>query len=202
MTREASFGTSTDIHVRFWAKVDSFEAGDSASCSVSPDDAVYTVVRTWQDGEDDNVYRFEDIDVWDTVSSTTSLFFRCDANINAVGDLFYIDKLTVESQSVPEIIVENSDSKGPGGLFVDGSLITGGAYTIEFRNDSAADLVAEAYATDGALSGSWVYTQAFRDYLIRGTAESSTISAFVRQFPGRTDPVTTQEIFILSWDEP
>jgi hypothetical protein len=127
MAREANFGTSTDVRIRFWAKVDSFEAGDASSCSVSPDDAVYTIIRTWQDGEDDNVYRFEDIDVWDTVSSTTSLFFRCDANMNALGDLFYIDKLTVVSQTVPPIIAENSDSKGPGALFVDGSLITGGA---------------------------------------------------------------------------
>ncbi len=89
-----------------------------------------------------------------------------------------------------------------GALFVDLSLITGGASTIEFRNDSAADLVWDAYSTDGALDKTWVFAQAFRDYLINGTAESSTISAFVRQFPGRTDPVTAQEIFVLSWVEP
>lgn len=202
ITREASFGTSTDVRIRFWAKVDSFEAGDTASCSVSPDDAAYTVIRTWLDGEDDNVYRFEDIDVWDTVSSTTSLFFRCDANMDAGGDLFYIDDVEVVSHTLPPIIAESSDTKAPGGLFVDGSLITGGTYTIEFRNDSAADLVSNTYATDGSLNRTWVYTQAFRDYLITGTAESSTISTFVRQFPGRTVPVTAQEIFILSWSEP
>jgi pSer/pThr/pTyr-binding forkhead associated (FHA) protein len=55
----------------------------------------------------------------------------------------------------------------------------------------------------GDRDGSWIADLGSRNgTFVNGTAESSTISAFVRQFPGRTNPVTAQEIFVLSWVEP
>jgi hypothetical protein len=49
--------------LRFWWKASSFEPGDEAYCFVSPDGLDWTLVRTWQDGDDDGTYHQEDIDL-------------------------------------------------------------------------------------------------------------------------------------------
>ncbi|MFH0941735.1 MAG: hypothetical protein V1823_01755 [Chloroflexota bacterium] len=53
----------TNVRLQFWAKADSLESGDVASARVSPDDTNWTTVRSWTDGDDDDTYRFYDIDL-------------------------------------------------------------------------------------------------------------------------------------------
>ncbi len=61
--REVDVTGLTDLRLRFYAKSISFETGETATVSASTDDISYTTLRVWRDGEDDNVYRTEDLDL-------------------------------------------------------------------------------------------------------------------------------------------
>ena len=133
--RAVDTSAESDLKLRFRAKADSFEAGETATLSVSTDDVTYVVVRTWEDGEDDGVYRAEDIDLT-PYGTSTSFWIAFEANVSGPGDRFFVDVVEVVTQPLSAPIAASSDTKGPGSLLVDGSLVTGGAYTIDFFNDS------------------------------------------------------------------
>ena len=201
MERDVDLSGKTNVRLQFWAKASSFETGETATCSVD-DGGGLTVVRLWEDGEDDDVYRFEDIDLSSFTMSATFLIV-CDANMSGAGDQFFIDALEVVSQAFPTPIAEASDTEGPGELFAPASLVTsGGAYTIDFFNDSGVSLVSGSFSTGGASTDTWIYATAFKDYLISSTADGTNIVAFARQIPGPTNPVTRQSVFIESWKDP
>ena len=187
----------TDVRVQFRAKADSFESGETATMSVSPDGVVFTVLRVWEDGEDDNVYRFEDIDI--TVATSSAFWIAFSANTSGVGDLFFVDDVKIVSRALPAPLAENSDTKGPGALLVDGGLITGGSYTFEFFNNSGTELVSAPSGTTGSDGETWVFLQAYKDYLVTATAGETSVSAYIRQVPGPTEPTTGQSVFTESW---
>ena len=198
--RVVDLAGQTDVRIRFWAKADNFEAGETATLSVNTvdDDPTYIVVRLWENGEDDNVYRFEDIDLSPFATSST-LWIKFAANTSGAGDLFYVDTLEMVSQALPTPIAEYADTRGPGALLVDGSLIAGGTYTFDFLNDSGTDLVSNEFGTSGDENETWAYAQAYKDHVVSSTAGGSTVTAYVRQVPGPTEPVTGQRIYIESW---
>ena len=191
----------TDVRLQFWAKASSFDPGETATCSVSPDNVNFTVVRLWIDGEDDDVYRFEDIDL-SGFPMGNDFWIRCNSNMSGTGDLFFIDDLKVVSQAVPTPLAEARGKKGPGELFVDVSLITGGVYTIDFFNDSGTDFVTGPFAITGDADATWIFAEAHKDYLVASTAGAATLEAYIRQIPGPTTPDTRQKVFVQSWREP
>ena len=156
--REVDTSTSTDLRLQFWAKTSSFAPGETATLSVSSNGVDFTSVRTWADGEDDNVYRYEDIDL-SSFATSTGFVIRFKGFMSGVGDLFFIDDLRVVIQNAPSPIVENADIKGPGALLVDGSAVLGGKYTIEFFNNAGTELVSGPFSTTGAEGATWVYAQ-------------------------------------------
>ncbi len=196
--RRAASSTLPNQRIQFWAKAESFEAGETATMSVSTNGIDFTTVRTWVQAEADGVYRFEDIDVA-SFGTSTEFWILFQANTSGVGDLFFVDDLKIISQALSSPIAEHSDTKGPGALLVDGSVITGGAYTIEFYNNSGTDLVSGTFSASGSGAETWVFTQAHRDYVIYATAASSTGTTFVRQIPGPTEPRTGQKTYIYTW---
>ncbi|MFC1925598.1 hypothetical protein ACFLW2_02755 [Chloroflexota bacterium] len=194
----------TNVRLQFWAKAVDFELGETATCSVSYNGVDWTVVRVWQDGEDDNVYRFEDIDL-SPYTMSSQFWISFSSNMNGTGDYFWVDAVSIISQVISSPIAENSDTKGPGALLVDGSLITGGAYTLGFTNNSGTTLVSSTFSSEGgagSADNTWIYAQAYKDYIVSSTAGDSTIIAYVRQAPGPTNPVTGQHTYIESWQEP
>jgi hypothetical protein len=54
-------------------------------------------VKTWVDGEDDNVYRFWDFDL-SAYPLTSTFWIAFDANMSNTGDYFYVDYLWVVGQ--------------------------------------------------------------------------------------------------------
>ena len=188
----------TDVRVQFRAKADSFESGETATMSVSPNGIDFTVLRVWEDGEDDNVYRLEDIDVA-SVATSSEFWIAFSANTSGVGDLFFVDDVKVVSQALPAPLAENSDTKGPGALLVDGGLIAGESYTFEFFNNSGTELVSAPSGTTGSDAETWVFLQAYKDYLVTATAGETSVSAYIRQVPGPTEPTTGQSVFTESW---
>ncbi len=190
-----------DVRLQFQAKASSFEPGETATCSVSPDGVTFTVVRIWVDGEDDDIYRFEDIDL-SAFPMTSSFVIACDSAMSNRGDQFFIDDIKVVSQVVPSPLAEASSTKGPGELFVSGDLITtADAYTFDFFNDSGTDLVSAGFVTTGDPNSTWISAIAHKDYVITSTAGTATIKAYVRQIPGPSDPAIRQQVFLESWKE-
>ena len=62
--RSVDLSRETAVRLQFWAKADSFEPGDHAEALICShdcrDDANWTVINSWVDGEDDNTYRLFD----------------------------------------------------------------------------------------------------------------------------------------------
>ena len=62
--RSVDLSRETSVRLQFWAKAQLFLPGDEAEASVCSqecgDDANWTVLKTWVDGEDDNTYRLYD----------------------------------------------------------------------------------------------------------------------------------------------
>jgi hypothetical protein len=92
--RAADLSGQSDLRLQFWARARSFESGDTVDCLVSPDDRNWTVVQTWENGDDDNTYHFYDIDLSPyTMSDEFWVAFRSGMGDNR--DYFYVDNLEI-----------------------------------------------------------------------------------------------------------
>jgi len=92
--REVDLSGKTDVRVQFWAKANSFEGAENAQLRVSSNGTTWTTVKTWVNGEDDNVYRFWDFDL-SAYPLTTTFWIAFDANMSADDDYFYVDDLSI-----------------------------------------------------------------------------------------------------------
>ena len=63
VARSADLSGYSGLHLQFWAKVRSFEAGDEMYCLVSHDGSHWTTAKTWTSADSDNTYHFNDIDL-------------------------------------------------------------------------------------------------------------------------------------------
>ncbi len=199
-TRALNLSGQTNVRLQFWAKAYNFGSGQTATMSVSPDNVTWTEVRVWRQGEDDNVYRFEDIDL-SSFSMTSQFWIRFASHMSGTSNYFWVDAIQVVSQAMPPLIAQNSSAKGPGQLLVEGSLITGGQYTLEFLNNSATQFVSAPFNSNADPGYTWVYAQAYKDYIVSSSAGANSVSAYIRQSPGPTNPSTGQSIYIESWSE-
>ncbi len=93
-------------------------------------------------------------------------------------------------------IAERSDSRGPGALLA--TFLADGAYTVEFVNNSTEQIVSGAFNSSGGTNKTWVYVQAFQDYVVSATAAGATVKAFLRQVPDPTDP-SRYRVYTESW---
>lgn len=94
MDRALNLPGSTSVRLQFWAKAESFEPREFATLSVSPNGTTWTTVRTWVDGDDDGVYRFEDIDI-SSFTMSSEFWIAFDAEMSDTGDYLYVDDLNV-----------------------------------------------------------------------------------------------------------
>jgi hypothetical protein len=81
----------TDVRLQFWAKANSFEPGETASCSIY-DGSSWNTVQTWEDGDDDNTYHFYDIDL-SGFAMSSEFYVAFDAEMSGNNDYPYIDDL-------------------------------------------------------------------------------------------------------------
>ncbi len=90
---DAGNALCSNVHLRFWAKVDSFETGDAVDCIVISDGTPY-LVRSWTDADSDSTYHSVDIDL--SPYAMSSVFYvSFDARMSATDDYFYIDGLVL-----------------------------------------------------------------------------------------------------------
>ena len=113
-SRSVDLSGLSDVRLRLSAKASGFGPGDAVVLSVSSDGAVFTPVRTWADGDDDDgVYRLEDIDL-SSFSMTGQFFIAFDTDLSTPAAKLLVDDLEFVIQPLPSPLVESSDTKGPG----------------------------------------------------------------------------------------
>jgi len=198
IVRPFNISNSSNLRIQFWVKFLNFEPGESAALSVSQNGTDFLTVKEWKHGEDDGIYRFEDIDL-SPYESASQLWIKFFADMNSVYDLLFIDDLKIVSRANTGHIEEFFGSKGPAVLFVPGEKINGGQYTVEFKNDSSVDLVSNDFSNEAKQSKTWIYVQAYEDHLVTATVNFNEVSVWIRQVPGKTVPVIPQEVYFLSF---
>jgi len=93
--RSVDLSEATSARLQFWAKANSFESGEEAYCLVSSNDTDWTTVHTWVDDvDDDDVYRFHDIDL-SPYELTSEFWIAFQANMSGNQDYFYVDDLEI-----------------------------------------------------------------------------------------------------------
>ena len=92
--RSADLSGHTSARLQFWAKANSFEAGETAELLASENGTDWTVVYTWVDGDDDNAYYFYDIDL-SAFSLTSAFWIAWQTNLNSTWDYFYVDDIRI-----------------------------------------------------------------------------------------------------------
>jgi hypothetical protein len=97
MSRAVNLSGRVGVRLRLWAKVSSFEAGDSAAIQVSPDGVSYTTVRQFTAADSDGVYKFYDLDL-SGFTMTSTFRIRFDANMSGVQDQLYVDDVEIVAQ--------------------------------------------------------------------------------------------------------
>ncbi len=87
----------SNVHLHFWAKVDSFEGTDSANILVSSNGVSWTVVKTFTAADSDNAYHSYDIDL-SGFTTSSQFWIAFDAEMSASGDLLYLDDIQIAGQ--------------------------------------------------------------------------------------------------------
>jgi len=93
--RSADLAGQTGLSLQFWAKARTFEASDTVSCQISSNGADWNTVQTWANGDDDEVYRFYDIDLASYAPYSSAFWVRFESGMNQNNDYFYVDALQV-----------------------------------------------------------------------------------------------------------
>ncbi len=93
---------------------------------------------------------------------------------------------------------------------------SGGVYTIVFDNSrGAVTKTTKPFQPSGGTGDTWIYVKAYKDYLITSTAGGVTVSAYLRQVPGFSEPPVwtsawaidnpswiTNKVYIYTWSPP
>ncbi|MFC1962161.1 hypothetical protein ACFLWN_03860 [Chloroflexota bacterium] len=80
--------------LQFWAKAWGWDAGEGAELLISPNGSDWTVVYTWVNGDDDDIYRFYDIDL-SPYTLTSEFWIAFDSNASSTNEYFWVDDLKV-----------------------------------------------------------------------------------------------------------
>lgn len=92
--RSVDLTGKSDVHLQFYAKVNSFEGGDTMSCMVSPNKTDWIVVQTWDSSDSDNTYHPIDIDL-SAFEMSSEFWIAFDSGVNRNNDYFYVDYLSI-----------------------------------------------------------------------------------------------------------
>jgi hypothetical protein len=90
LRRQVNLSGVTGGKLVFWARVNSFESSDTFAVRVSTNGTSFTTVKTFVNGEDDNVYRRHEIAL---ASVSGTFWIEFDANMSATNDQVYLDDI-------------------------------------------------------------------------------------------------------------
>ena len=94
LQRQANLSGATDVRLRFWSKIDSFENADIAEVKVSPDGQSFTTVKVFTVSNSDNQYHLYEADL-SGFPMTSSFVIMFDAGMSGRGDRWYLDDIEI-----------------------------------------------------------------------------------------------------------
>ena len=97
-------------------------------------------------------------------------------------------------------LANTTKNASPGRLTVNASKISGGTYTVRFRNKSSTAITSAAFSPFGEPDKTWLRLSAFKDYVITSTAGDVTLKVFARQGPGPNQVTST--VHVTTWHGP
>ena len=109
VARAADLSGYSDLYLRFWAKVDSFEDGDEMYCLVSPDGSQWIAIETWTSTDSDNIYHFYDIDL-SPYTMSSGFWIAFDSEMSGKNAYFYVDELEIVGAVTYEIVSKAASS--------------------------------------------------------------------------------------------
>ena len=92
--RSANLSGMSNLRLQFWAKVEAFEAGDTAEAWVSSNHTDWTTVKTWTRADPDDIYVFVDIDL-SSYTMSSEFWIAFNSGMNSGQDDFYVDDLVI-----------------------------------------------------------------------------------------------------------
>ena len=95
LQRRARLRNASNVHLKFWAKVSSFEGADSADVEVSLGGGVFATVKTFTAADSDGLWHLHDLDLSGlALPATFKVVF--DANMSAIDDSWYLDDIRID----------------------------------------------------------------------------------------------------------
>ena len=71
---------------------------------------------------------------------------------------------------------------------------SGGVYTIVFYNSNGRAKTTAPFRPSGSTDDTWIYVKAYKDYIITATIDGISVSAYVRQVPGFSEPPAVEYV--------
>jgi PKD repeat protein len=92
LRRQVNLSGVTNARLIFMARFNSFESSDAFAVRVSLNGTSWTTLRTFANGEDDNVYRRYELPL---ASVSSTFWIELDANMSHVNDQAYLDDIEI-----------------------------------------------------------------------------------------------------------
>lgn len=111
VARSFDFTPARDSYARlyFWAKAKSFQSGEVVNLRLSTDGVNWTTLKTWGNGDDDNAYRFYDIDL-SQYTDNARLWIAFEAGMSGPNSYFYVDSVSVVKKLQGSVLSSPSDN--------------------------------------------------------------------------------------------
>jgi len=93
--RAVNLSDTSIAFLQVWAKVNSLEGGDIATCQISSDNVSWHTVYTWDEDDSDNTYHYYSIDL-SSYDLTSCFWISFNAGMNGDDDYFYVDDIVVQ----------------------------------------------------------------------------------------------------------
>jgi hypothetical protein len=91
-------------------------------------------------------------------------------------------------------------NSSPARLMLNPGVISGGSYTVRFRNKSANAITSDGPSAIGEPDRTWIRVVAWKDYVIISSAGDTTLKVFARQGPGPNQVDST--LHVTTWQGP
>ena len=140
--RSVDLSGKSSIHLQFYGKVHSLEAGDTAVCQVSSNGTDWTTVKTWTDADSDSIYYFYDIDLSSYAPYSSEFWIMFDANMNQVNDWIYFDDVVLKFVAPGAIIMPADD-------FETGTFTGGVGWLEDWVAEASASIVSNPNQYEG-----------------------------------------------------
>ncbi len=92
--RAVDLSAYTNPRLEFWAKVNSFESGDTTRVSISSNGFIWTIIKIFTSADSDNTYHFYSFDL-NAYPLSNNFRIAFDAGMSGRRDYFYVDDINI-----------------------------------------------------------------------------------------------------------